>query len=451
MAQYIKQGNIFGRIGSGIGKGLAEQVPKEIERHRMNQGLQQLEQDSANLNPQQLFFRALQSYGLADKPEVVKQIGQLAKNQGMRNSYGNIGQNNEGLQPVSSKNTIDTIRNTPLVASARNKQNQTQESDIVKPQEEGQPQVVQTNPLRPEAIPKNPWTPQRRNQERNAVAKQFPWMEPNEINEMAAENEQRELAQPAAEQAKDAYNQKQSDEIRDAFIKRAELLTQKKGDELFKDVTGEMQNNFIRTVQKDIRENPNLTVEDVVNKRANQLLAIPKAKRNIDNLASSHGILDAINPYARKEVVKKIQDAADIFSKVGDSEELYNILKNKNGFGFSPQWAAWGAYPRSKKITSFSNSIKPQLGGDYIKTAKYYASQVGKLIGDEDSVLSVYRELKNKNPNFDDATFFDELRNMKDEARFNDRQRLEFIEGNPDFFSNWGDKAVFPLTQGGIL
>lgn len=42
MAQYIKQGDLFGRVGSGIGKGLAEQLPEEITRGRLASGLKNL-------------------------------------------------------------------------------------------------------------------------------------------------------------------------------------------------------------------------------------------------------------------------------------------------------------------------------------------------------------------------------------------------------------------------
>ena len=38
----IPQANIFGRIGTGIGQGLGEQIPKEIERARLAAGLKQL-------------------------------------------------------------------------------------------------------------------------------------------------------------------------------------------------------------------------------------------------------------------------------------------------------------------------------------------------------------------------------------------------------------------------
>lgn len=41
-AQKIQQANIFGRIGTGFGRGLAEQIPKEVERNRLSSGLEEL-------------------------------------------------------------------------------------------------------------------------------------------------------------------------------------------------------------------------------------------------------------------------------------------------------------------------------------------------------------------------------------------------------------------------
>jgi hypothetical protein len=47
----IKQGDIFGRVGTSIGKGLAENVPKEIERNRFRQGVEYLGKEGANMSP----------------------------------------------------------------------------------------------------------------------------------------------------------------------------------------------------------------------------------------------------------------------------------------------------------------------------------------------------------------------------------------------------------------
>lgn len=81
MAQEIRQANLFGRIGTGIGKGLAEQIPKEIERNRLASGLQALEKDSGNLSPMQNLTRLASIPGALDHPQLVQSYGELAKQQ----------------------------------------------------------------------------------------------------------------------------------------------------------------------------------------------------------------------------------------------------------------------------------------------------------------------------------------------------------------------------------
>lgn len=54
MAYEVKNANIFGRVGTGIGKGLADQVPKEIERYRLAEGLKKLG-EKKDLDPWQAF------------------------------------------------------------------------------------------------------------------------------------------------------------------------------------------------------------------------------------------------------------------------------------------------------------------------------------------------------------------------------------------------------------
>ena len=102
MAQKIKQADLFGRIGTGIGQGLAEQLPKEIERGRLSAGLQQLEKESANLTPQQYHSRALQIPGLIDRPQVVQNLGDFARQQAYLNALKNQYQGQGEPQPGKS-------------------------------------------------------------------------------------------------------------------------------------------------------------------------------------------------------------------------------------------------------------------------------------------------------------------------------------------------------------
>jgi len=78
MAQYVKQGDIFGRIGSNIGQGLAEQIPKEVERNRLSTGLKELNQ-RRNLSPQEYFTGALGIPGVMDRPQVLQSLENLSR------------------------------------------------------------------------------------------------------------------------------------------------------------------------------------------------------------------------------------------------------------------------------------------------------------------------------------------------------------------------------------
>lgn len=77
----VKQPNVFGRIGTGIGKGLAETLPKEIERGRLSEGLKQFEKESGDLTPLQQYTRLTGIPGITPQmiqafPEVLKQQNQ---------------------------------------------------------------------------------------------------------------------------------------------------------------------------------------------------------------------------------------------------------------------------------------------------------------------------------------------------------------------------------------
>ena len=76
MVHYVKQGDIFGRIGTGLAKGLSEQVPKEIERNRLATGLKNLGEQK-NLTPFQQYAGLV---GVAhDYPQVVESGSNLLR------------------------------------------------------------------------------------------------------------------------------------------------------------------------------------------------------------------------------------------------------------------------------------------------------------------------------------------------------------------------------------
>jgi hypothetical protein len=93
MVQVISdpyKGNIFGRLGKGIGKGLSEQVPKEIERLRLSAGLKKFEKESKGLTPVQQFTRLAAIPGIT--PEHLYTLSPLLRQQAQRE---------EGERPLS--------------------------------------------------------------------------------------------------------------------------------------------------------------------------------------------------------------------------------------------------------------------------------------------------------------------------------------------------------------
>lgn len=83
----IKQGDIFGRIGTGFGQGLAEQIPKEVERNRLRQGLNYLNQNAGNMTPfQQLGHLALSGAS----PQLIQSGSELLRHQAQAQAAQNL-------------------------------------------------------------------------------------------------------------------------------------------------------------------------------------------------------------------------------------------------------------------------------------------------------------------------------------------------------------------------
>ena len=101
----ISQGDVFGRIGTGLGQGLSEQIPKEIQHQRLSAGLQQLGNESANLSPTEFLTKAYSTYGIT--PQMVQSLGEAAKYQRQANAYGG------GQRPQSSQGQTGQNQNMP--------------------------------------------------------------------------------------------------------------------------------------------------------------------------------------------------------------------------------------------------------------------------------------------------------------------------------------------------
>lgn len=432
MAQYVKQGNIFGRVGSAIGKGLAEQIPKEVERNRLRSGLDELSQKK-NLTPFQQLGELATLPGVT--PQLIESGSKLLKHQQTREGFRNSGQGKE----MPSRTQGQSIKDIEF-AGGKNQSPRQSGREIPS----GEPQINPENPLGDKFTPAVPWSPQQRDSDINRVWDQHPEYTFQEAAQVSSDNEKRYLAAPQAYQAQQNYREgvqdKVNKEIESQLLNKLQKTTMP---EVWKDLTGESKNRIDRGIANELAMNPNASVKDVVNTWTDKALENAKAKTSLDTVAK-RDFYDKVTK--KSDTLKKLQGASKSFKDFGNSEEYEDILKKS--FDLSPQGAASVAYPPSSTASKWLGSVKPSNADDYYQNSIKYAAQVanGNVLGRDDSVLSLAKNIKERDPFFDQSAFFTYLNENQDSLSPKDKRDL--IEGPKDIFPNWGDIWLFPKFKG---
>lgn len=435
MVQVIEQqGGIWGQLGKGFGQGLAEQIPKEIDQYKLSQGLKKIGEQEG-LTPFQQFANLASIPGAT--PQMIQSGADLLRTQGIRNAYQRMaGASPEETQVVQPQ---DKFQNVPFAGI---KPGQSQSKAAVQP-EYGQPQISESNPLRTEAIPKKPWNSQRLNQEISNNFQKYPGITQPEALQMAREAEQRELAQPVAEQAIDAYKEGVQNKARERFNEVLEKKLQKSGDQTYKDAIGESQAALERGMERDLRLNPNASIEDVVDRWTTKALDLAKAKSQLNEFVN-RDFEQKYNPSKKSDNFNKLKAYSKIFSQTGNQEEYYNLLRSKEGL--SPKGAAYFAYERSAPVKDFVKNIKPTQFEDFNAASRRYANQIKDLVNSDDSFLAIAQDISDRSPYFNVSAFFEELgHNME---LFSPRMQREIAEGPSNVLPSWGDILIFPIFWG---
>lgn len=437
MVQVIEQqGGLFGQLGKGFGQGLAEQIPKEVDQYKLSQGLKKMGQQEG-LTPFQEYANLISIPGMT--PQMIQSGQQLLQQQGMRNAYQKMaGATPEEAQVVQPQ---DKFQNVPFAGMKEGQQSKA--PGVIQQPEYGQPQAAQNNPLRPQAEPAKPWTQQRLNQEIAKNFQNFPGITQPEALSMAKESEARELAQPQAEQAIDAYQKQVQEQATDKFKNFLETKLQKQGEGVFKDITGENLINLQRGMERDLRLNPKASIDDVADRWSTKALDLAKTKSQLKTFAE-RPLLEKINPLLKTETINSLKSYGKKFAETGNSEEFFNLLKSD--FDMSPQGAALIAYPRSKGVNSFVDTVKNSPLSQSDETSRKYAEKIKKMVNSDDSFLAIARELQNKDQYFNSTAFFHEL--GMDQDNFSSRQKDEISQGANSRAVSWGDISILPIFGG---
>jgi hypothetical protein len=468
MAQYVKQGDIFGRIGTGFGQGLTEQIPKEIERNRLSSGLKSFEQEHQNLNPMQQLARLSAIPGVT--PQTIQSFSDLARTSNLSNAYRNAAygtgntqtpQASADLSPVQERQFLDNItRGSPPmqqgtlpgqpqgrvpnqqgIGGARASQRQT-EQPLASPNE---------NTFNPAAKTAIPWSPQQRDERvLSYIDKGFL---PDQSQKLAADDEARDLGVAPVLQQRQRDDMERTTTAINELERNLQTKFQKK-EGIYTDLPGEYKINLERAMLRSLRTNPNLSIEDAAHEFSNKALATAKARNQFDKTAKTTGEEAFLK---RRETLNKLNDYSRIFRDSGNSEEYYNILKKgraDGGMGLSSEGAATVAFPMNSSWDRYVKNYKPQN----FKQTKYgevpdpkrseansrkAAIDIGKMITEDDSLLTIARALRQKDPYFDQEAFFDEINQNMDKLNLNDRQRNEIPERNTDWLPTWGDMRLF--------
>lgn len=470
MAQTINQGNIFGRIGTGIGKGLAEQGQKEIEHQRLSSGLKELGKKSADLSPTEFLTEAYSTYGIT--PQMVQSLGEAAKYQRQRNAFsrGNNYQPKEqyetdqspkasaDLRDFQSSNILDQAYKTGNTSPGsqagigRNmKEGQLVPSDLPRLEEaKGSPGAANENPLSDKYIPTSPWNQFK---QENAINEAFDRGIATTFEEASNyANQQKDLYENSPKKYQEQLDYKKGidKEVDDKFDQDLQTRLQKKGEETFNDVPGDLQLNLKKQARNAVatgKMNPQQAAE-YYSKTA---LDLVKDRNRILEMAN-RDVGDRIVPKKKEETLKNLNTLAKRFYDSGNSEYFYNLMVSDKtddsgrqiGMGLSPGAAALIAYPRTEKVKKLINNTKISYKNS-AESTRNFAENLFKDMTPKDSFLAIARQMKDQDPNFDEYAFIDYLRENADQYGSNPRLQREVDKGASDIFPNWRDIGLFPI------
>lgn len=426
-SQKIKQPSIFGRIGSGIGHGLAEQIPKEIERSRLASGLQNFAKNSANLSPMEQLAQVSSIPGVT--PQMVQSFAELAKQQAQGQAL------NRGVGGKKSNEESPSAKTFPRPP----------------PSEKGEtppPKSITTTEGVNASI--NPYIPKTYSQILDRAGELFNEnrdlykSDPNNAIQAAVQEDAQNQAINTAEQNKRNTQQNVQSRV------QSELKTQadNAGVQIPDNVYSDIEDRAISDVNSG-----KLTELEAGKKYKKELDAISRQYKEVETLGT--GKLLTKSASANKESLRSLRKD---FKKRDDLENFVEVMVAKNGLSY-PKASYLGFHVSDNKDLNNTihklKDINENYGKEVLK--KGYPSppptqedvdiatlgaalKIGKHITPNDSILSIAEELKSKG--YNPRIWMDYADKNRDKLHLDPRQVREL--GRPrDFEPTWNDLWMF--------
>lgn len=379
MATYIKNADLFGRVGSGIGQGLAQQLPEEITRGRLAAGLQNLE-GQQGLTPFQQFSRLAATPGIT--PQMLQSGSELLRQQqyldALKQQYGQ-GQENQGYKPSQEEMNAPVAGEVPSLATAE----ATAQSykNIIPPSEQQERINAQEN--------FNKYPARYKHDFENALAEQ-----------KAITKRNKEIQEELRQQEKIAVDKEtQVKKALDDEIKKLGTLA----------IPPKVKQNFEKKVinavlsKKDGGEG--LTQEQAIQKYSDQL-----RQANRDYLT-----LGSLSTWSPVDFNRQTSALQKDFASRGEQQQMMDKLIAD--YEISPQFAAHKAYPTNPKEVKTLNEIYPS---NFNRTRQFKSDELAKMkrdMGKTGSPLSIAYDIERKGQD--------------------PRQWLEYLSDNKDDLEVW--------------
>lgn len=405
MAAYqVRQGDIFGRVGSGLGSGLAEQLPQEMDRYRLSKGLQEID-NNPNLTPAQRYGKLLTLPGLT--PQGLQGYSELMQRKMMGDAMNPPNQ----PSPFPEKSVKEEATNSEIPSL-------TKEDSFAKAQEGFIPRTEEQKlDAAGTRFKSNP-----------ALFKNDPQRAIDYENQIDATNEK--IA--AANQTK----HQNLTHIQDNVVKRLGKYSEDLGVDIPTNVYSKIEDKAIQATKPRSEGGGGLTEQQAMKEYGKELDAVSRDYSAIDAL----GGWGVVNRPA-KNTLSSIQALQDKFEKRGDTENFADTLISKGKF--SPLQAYSMAQP-VKKVPALNNElfklkdVFSTRTEDPVFETKSIAPKLAKNLGQKGSPLAVAYELKRKG--YDANTWLDYLQENREELNLQDWQGRQLDKPRnllPEFNDWW--------------
>jgi hypothetical protein len=409
MSYSVKPGDIFGRIGTELGKGLAEQIPKETERNRLASGLQQFEQESASLSPMQQLTRLAAIPGALDRPQLIQSFGELAKQQGINNALVNKSRGNVSPQPNPFRKPPSLNENKEKSITTREPIENTLKNYIPKTLEQIQERAGQLLDENPKLYANDP----------------------DKAFKAAQEEENRNIAVNNAFKDRRLNEQNVQKNIENGLREQANNL----GTVVPSNVYSKIEDQAINAVKSKEDGGEGLTEQEAKKKYGDELDKISRQYKALETLGSPK-----IVPQTPKQIKDELNSIREQFKDRNDLENLADTYVSKNNLSNEKGYSLAFKIPDYKETNNYlaktpAFKLKPIIGAPggpgtqenrnlrENKTLEI-AKKLAPIMKKEDaSPLAILEELKRLN--YDPDTWMNYLRNNQRELNLTERQVRE--------------------------